>query len=96
MKVEYSNRAVVDLRRLAVESQREYGGSVAAEIEAFIRKTITQIAHAPESRPTVFGRPGVHAAALVRYPYKVFYRAYEDRVRVLYIRHTAQRPWETQ
>jgi toxin ParE1/3/4 len=94
MNVEYSNRAVVDLRRLAAESRQEYGDLVAAELEAYLRKIISQLANDPMSRPPVFGRRGVHAAALVRYPYKLFYRVFDDRVRILHIRHTAQRPWE--
>jgi toxin ParE1/3/4 len=93
MNVEYSNRAVDDLRRLGEESKQEYGDLVAAEIEAYIRKIISQIANDPGSRPLVFGRRGVHAAALVRYPYKLFYRVFEDRLRILHIRHTSQRPW---
>jgi toxin ParE1/3/4 len=93
MKVEYSNRAVDDLRRLADESRREYGDLIAAEIEAYIRKIISQLADDPQSRPPVFGRQGVHAAALVRYPYKLFYRVFDDRLRILHVRHTAQRPW---
>jgi plasmid stabilization system protein ParE len=35
----------------------------------------------------------VHMAPLIRYPYKVFYRALGDRIRILHIRHTARRPW---
>ena len=39
-------------------------------------------------------RPGVHVAALVRYPYKIFYRILDDRVKILHIRHTSRPVWE--
>jgi toxin ParE1/3/4 len=94
MKVEYSKRATHDLQTLATESKREYGDAVAEEIGAYFRKIITQIGDDPLSRPPVAGRSGVHVAALVYYPFKIFYRVFEDRVRILHIRHTARQQWE--
>jgi toxin ParE1/3/4 len=94
MKVEYSKRAIQDLQNLAAESKHEYGDAVVAEIERYFRKIIAQIGHEPQSRPPVFGRAGVHVAVLVYYPFKVFYRVFEDSVRILHVRHTARRRWE--
>jgi len=67
---------------------------VAEEIETYFRKIIAQIGDDPLSRPPVAGRTGVHVAALVYYPFKIFYRVFDDSVRILHIRHTARRQWK--
>ena len=68
---------------------------VAAAVEVRIREIIAQIREHPEGRPPVIERPGVHVAALVRYPYKIFYRILDDGVRILHIRHnTSRQVWE--
>ena len=67
---------------------------VAAAVEVRIGKIIAQIREHPEGRPPVIERPGVHVAALVRYPYKIFYRTLDDGVRILHIRHTSREVWE--
>jgi hypothetical protein len=36
----------------------------------------------------------VHVVPLVRYPFKIFYRVLEGRVRIQHIRHGARRAWE--
>jgi plasmid stabilization system protein ParE len=95
MKVEYSKRATADLHKVSADS-RAFGEMVAAAVEVRIREVIAQTREHPEGRPPVIGRPGVHVAALVRYPYKIFYRVLEDRVRVLHIRHTSRQVWEAE
>jgi plasmid stabilization system protein ParE len=94
MKVEYTNRAVSDLRKISADSRRVFGDRVAAQLEAHIRKSVDQIAHAPESAQCVVERPGMRIVPLVRYPFKIFYRVLEDRVRILHIRHTSRRSWD--
>ena len=44
--------------------------------------------------PRVEQRPGMRVVPLVRYPFKIFYRILGETVRVLHIRHAAQRPWD--
>jgi plasmid stabilization system protein ParE len=73
MKVEYSNRATADLRKISTDS-RVYGESVAAVLEARIRQVVAHIAEHPEAAPRVEARPGVRAFPLIRYPYRIFYR----------------------
>jgi plasmid stabilization system protein ParE len=92
MKVEYSNRAVSDLRKIAAEA-RAYGDAVAAALEARIREIVSHIAEHPEAAPPVLERPGMRVMPLMRYPYKVFYRVLPDRVRIMHVRHGARRPW---
>ena|SRR5712691_12840540 len=93
MKVEYSRRATADLHKVSTDS-RAFGEMVVADVEVRIREIITQISEHPKGKPPVIQRPGVHVAALVRYPYKIFYRTLEDRIRILHIRHTSRHVWE--
>ena len=94
MRVEYSRRAVAELRKISADSQRTFGDRVAEALEARIRAVIDRISREPLSAPGVEQRPGLHVAPLIRYPFKVFYRVLDDRVRILHIRHTARRPWQ--
>jgi toxin ParE1/3/4 len=92
MKVEYTKRAVADLRKVSADS-RVFGEAVTAAVEARIHQIIAHIAARPKAAARVVERPGMHVIPLIRYPYKIFYRVLEDRVRILHIRHTSRRPW---
>ena len=94
MKVEYSNRAVADLDEISARSRRMFGDRVAQVLEARIRAVIDRISEDPLSAPELEQRPGVRVVPLVRYPFKIFYRVLEDRVRIQHIRHSARHPWE--
>lgn len=92
MKVEFSKRAVSDLREIAAHSHRQFGQRVTAALEQRIRDITTQIGNAPESAPQVEQRPGMRVLPLLRYPFKIFYRVVGDTVRIVHVRHTARRP----
>jgi toxin ParE1/3/4 len=92
MKVEYSNRALADLRKASAAS-RAFGDNVTEAFEQRIREVITFIAERPRGSAKIVERPGIHVKPLVPYPYKIFYRILEDRVRILHIRHTSRRSW---
>jgi len=94
MKVEFTNRAVSDLREISDYSRRKFGDRVAAALEARIRDVIADIAHAPERAPAIEQRPDMHVVPLVRYPFKIFYRIVGGAVRILHIRHAARRSWD--
>jgi toxin ParE1/3/4 len=96
VKVEYTKRAVADLRKISVHSYSAFGDQVAGALEARIRAVIDQICREPLSAPGVEQRPGLHVVPILRYPFKVFYRVLDDRVRIVHIRHTARRPWRGQ
>jgi toxin ParE1/3/4 len=93
MPVEYSTRAVADIRNIA----DYYAGSEAAatgeRVAARFREVVARIARLPGSGRPVIERPGVRAVPLLRYPYIIFYAVSGDAVRILHIRHTAQRAW---
>jgi plasmid stabilization system protein ParE len=92
MKVEYSKRATSDLRKVSEES-RAFGEMVAAAVEERIREIIAHIAEHPEAAARVMERPGMHVIPLIRYPYKIFYRVFEDKIRLLHIRHASRQQW---
>ena len=93
MKVEYSNRALRDIRKISIDSRRMFGERVAEELGARIEEIVERIRQAPESAPPVEQRPGVRVVLLIRYPYKLLHRVLPDRIRILHIRHTSRRPW---
>jgi plasmid stabilization system protein ParE len=93
MKVEFTKRAVDDLREIAAHSHRQFGPRVTAALEQRIRDIAMQIANAPDSAPRVEQRPGMRVLPLLRYPFNIFYRVVGDTVRIVHIRHTARRPW---
>jgi len=74
MKVEFTHRAVRDLRDISGESRQRFGTRVATALEGRIREVVAGIAHAPESAPRVEERPGMRVTPLGRYPFKIFYR----------------------
>ena len=92
MKVEYTHQALADLRKIAADS-RLFNEDVALALELRIRRVVANIAQHPKAAAPVAERPGMRVVPLLRYPYKIFYRVMENRVRILHIRHTARRPW---
>ncbi len=96
MKVEYSKRAVADLRKISADSRRAFGDRVAEALESRIRAVVDRISREPLGAPEVEQRPGMRVAPLIRYPFKVFYRVLDDRVRIVHVRHTSRRPWQGQ
>jgi toxin ParE1/3/4 len=96
MKVEYAKRAVADLREISAASRHDFGDHVAEALEARIRAVVDRISRERRSAPEVEQRPGLHVVPLIRYPFKVFCRVFDDRVRIVHIRHTSRRPWRGQ
>ena len=94
MRVEYSKRAISDLRQIAAYYTRSGNPAVAARIVARIQQVVAQIIRAPLSGRPVVQRPGVRVVLLVNYRYKIFYRVAEDTIRIIHIRHTSRRPSE--
>jgi plasmid stabilization system protein ParE len=72
MKVEFTNRAVSDLREISDYSRKQFGDRVTAALEARIRDVIADIASAPERAPAIEQRSGMRIVPLVHYPFKIF------------------------
>jgi toxin ParE1/3/4 len=94
MKVEFTSRAVRDLREISDYSRRHFGNRITRGLEARIQQVITNIANAPESAPRIEQRPDMRVVLLVRYPFKIFYRIAGETIRILHVRHTARRTWD--
>jgi plasmid stabilization system protein ParE len=94
MRVEYSKRAIADLRQIAAYYTRPGNPAVAARIAAGIEEVVARIAVAPLSGRPVIQRPGVRVSLLLSYRYKIFYRAIRDTIRIIHIRHTSRRPYD--
>ena len=94
MKVEYSARALADLRQIAAYYARSGNSAIADRIAERIQEIIARIAVSPLSGRAVVGRPGVRVALLRSYRYKIFYRVAGVAIRIVHIRHTSRRPYD--
>jgi toxin ParE1/3/4 len=93
MKVEYSKRALADIRKIAIDSREAFGDRTAEALETRIRAIVERVSQLPASAPEVVQRPGMHSVPMRQYPYKIFYRVLEDRIRIVHVRHTSRRQW---
>ncbi|MGV8840980.1 MAG: type II toxin-antitoxin system RelE/ParE family toxin [Bauldia sp.] len=93
MTVEFTRRAVSDLTRIADESRKRFGKSVAAELQFRFAQIIARLEQAPMSAQAANGKVGIRVAPLGRYPFRIYYLALADRIVVQHIRHTSRQPW---
>jgi toxin ParE1/3/4 len=94
MRVEYSKRAIADLRNIAAYYARSGDLAVAESIAVHIQEVVARLAEFPQSGRAVAQRPGVRVVLLLRYRYRIFYRVIDDAVSILHIRHTSRRPYD--
>jgi len=94
MKVEYSKRAVSDIRQIAAYYDRSGNPTVAERLLARIQEVVAQITGSPLSGRSVVQRPGVRVALLLNYRYKIFYRVAGDTIRIIHIPHTSRRSYD--
>jgi toxin ParE1/3/4 len=92
MRVDYSKRAIADLRNIAAYYARSGNPAVAERIAERIQEVVARIAASPLSGRPVAQRPGVRVVPLLRYSYKIFYRVIGDTIQIVHIRHTSRRP----
>jgi len=94
MRVEYSKRAIADLRNIAAYYDRFGNPAVGERIAARIQEVVIQISGSPLSGRAVVQRPGVRVVLLVNYRYKIFYRVAGNTIRIIHIRHTSRQPYD--
>jgi toxin ParE1/3/4 len=94
MRVEFSKRAISDLRQIAAYYARSGAPAIGERIAARIQEVIARIATSPMSGRPVVQRPGVRVVLLLSYRYKIFYTVMGDTIRIVHIRHTSRRPYE--
>lgn len=93
MRIEYSKRAIADLRAIAAHYAASNNPRAGERLAERIREVVARLARLPQSGRPVIERPGVRVIPLLRYRYNIFYAASEDAVRILHIRHTSRTPW---
>ena len=89
MQVVWTEAALADLDEVLAYTAEQYPSLVDA-VERCIRAVVERIGRSPESARVVEERAGVHVVPLIRYPYRVFYRAHAGRVEILRVHHAAR------
>jgi toxin ParE1/3/4 len=92
MRLVYSRRALADLERIASYYAANAGPRIAQSIERRLVAVIERICRLPKAAPRVSQRSQIRVAAVVRYPFRIFYRVRGDKIDILHIRHTSRRP----
>jgi plasmid stabilization system protein ParE len=90
MKVVLTDEALRDLDEIVDFIATNYP-TISKAFEERLHAVFGRIGMWPHSAQEVADRPGVRAAPLIRYPYKVFYRVTENVIEVLHIHHGARR-----
>jgi plasmid stabilization system protein ParE len=93
VKLVYSRQAIADLESIAAYYTTNASPAVADAIKRRLKDVIDRICQSPEAAPRVAQRSGVRVAAVIRYPFRIFYRLRGDTVDILHIRHTSRRPF---
>ena len=94
MRVRFSAPALAELDAILADLG-EKNHVAARRFEHRIRGVAERIGRFPRGFQEVEERRGVRRVPLVRYPYLVFYKVYDDEVIVLRIIHGARtEPWE--
>jgi toxin ParE1/3/4 len=93
MRVEYSRRALTDLRDIAAYYASSDNPAVGEAVAARVQEVVARLETVPRSGRLVPEREGVRVAPLLRYSYNVFYAVIGQTVRIVHIRHTSRRPW---
>jgi plasmid stabilization system protein ParE len=92
MKLVYSRRALADIDEIATYYSASASPAIAQSIERRLGDVIDRICRVPEAAPRVSQRSRIRVVAVVRYPFRIFYRVRDDTVDILHIRHTSRRP----
>jgi toxin ParE1/3/4 len=92
MKLIYSRRALADLDQVLAWYSANASPAMAEAIEQRLDDVIDRICSAPESAPQLSQRSHVRVVAVIRYPFRIFYRIRKDTVDILHVRHTSRRP----
>lgn len=92
MKIVYSPRSQGEFDKIAAYYTTVAGIAIAEKIEKRLREVIEHIRRSPLSAPRIRQRSRVRIAAVVDYPFRIYYQAHSEHIYILYIRHTSRRP----
>jgi toxin ParE1/3/4 len=89
MKVIYTEEALRNLDEIH-DYIRENYPTISEAVQLRLRFVVARIAKWPESAQEVSSQSRVRVVPLVRYPYKIFYRATNQTIEILHIHHAAR------
>jgi len=89
-EVRYTLRARADLAAIFADLTGR-SPSYAQAVRQEIRHRIGQLTDFPQMGPAT-DEPGVRELTLIRYPYKIYYEAGAEEVRILHVRDARRRP----
>jgi toxin ParE1/3/4 len=92
MKVVWTREALTDLADIATYYASNASPVVAEAVGRRFVDVVERVRGAPFSAPRVAHRSKVRVAAVVRYPFRIFYRVRGDVIHIVHIRHTSRRP----
>ena len=92
MKVVWTREALADLADIATYYASNASPVVAEAVGRRLVDVVERVRGAPFSAPRVAHRSEVRVAAVVRYPFRIFYRVRGDVIHIVHIRHTSRRP----
>ncbi|HEY3679233.1 MAG TPA: type II toxin-antitoxin system RelE/ParE family toxin [Bradyrhizobium sp.] len=74
MKLVYSRRALADLAEIAAYYTASASPAIADSIGRRLEDVIDRILRVPEAAPKLSQRSHVRVVAVIRYPFRIFYR----------------------
>jgi plasmid stabilization system protein ParE len=92
MKVVWTREALADLADIATYYASNASPATAEAVGQRFVDVVERVRRAPFSAPRVAHRSEVRVAAVVRYPFRMFYRVRGDVIHIVHIRHTSRRP----
>jgi toxin ParE1/3/4 len=92
MKLIYSRRALADLDEITAYYAANASPATAASIGNRLGAVVDRVCRLPKAAPRVSQRSQVRVIAVIRYPFRIYYRLRGDTIDILHIRHTSRRP----
>ena len=91
MRVKFSSRANIEVRRILEFYRREAGASVTRQFVVDLQSSIDRIKAWPNAFPLIDGK--THRVLLKRFPFLVLYEVRsQTEIRILAVRHQRQDP----
>jgi plasmid stabilization system protein ParE len=89
MRVRWTEAAVADLDSILTYTAEHYPTAV-EPLEQRIHAVVARLGEWPLSARSVADHDDVRTVPLIRYPYRIFYRATGDLVEILHVHHAAR------
>src|SRR5258708_206090 len=95
MRLVYSRQALADIDENPTYYSTNASSAIAPSLQSRLGDVFDPIFRLPAPAPRVLQRSQVRVVAVVRYPFRIFYRVRDDTIDILHIRHTSRRPLPT-